>query len=203
MSTYPTEIMKIPGLDAFTAQVMKIPAFDCRQNICPACDAGRKGDHGIDSELWVFTLVDEDKTMALSLTIATPYYTEGTDVSVDSQVFRSRNLALCLNWRSDEGSIAGQTKPHNDCPYLGNNCHPAGSWGLVADGFFKEHFLVDDEAEQSTAFWLALEALADELIEPLKPMQQLEQCQCCDGKGVMFIKDAPQTPDQQQQQELD
>ena len=163
----------------------KRPGFDCRNGNCPACAGGRRGDHGICSDRWIFTAIKEG-VGAITHVIYTPFYppTVNTRGFADRDEFRSHGFDICLAWPTDDNSIAAGVEPQV-CEYIGK-CYAGEALSLLyADKFMQERFTSGYAENQSEFYWRGLEELLEGVIDKETPYRSKERCVCCDGKGVV------------------
>ena len=177
------------------------PGYDCGRGPCPSegCPGFGKArglGHGQHGEEWFYAAVDDEGLVALALTVYTDIMPSGTP-----------------NWRLDEGYPVEKRREGMDltlhvgfpteketmrwwdaadkgrCDLLpGTWCDTSNTSALQARDFFRAHG-DPNQAEQSEAFWQALEAALTEKRGRLPERADAlwSRCACCGGEGVVPV----------------
>lgn len=145
--------------------------FDCRRDHanCPACKAHGEGDHGISGGLAWFALKtqhpEDGRVAVLVLEILLSNYPPTTSRPLPPGLLRPRGALVALHIEVAEGERGF------DCEWVGGFCDGGPQRGrcsaTLADRIYREHGSQSGEAEQSEAFWGALEYTLTKWLEEI------------------------------------
>lgn len=141
----------IPGHDCIYARCTKTPS--CQSEAPGSMDHLKRTSHGIGSDRWLYMVIADDKSCAVSLVVSSGDYPSSIPSSHFSEYDSAAPHASALTHHSRDAFHCGEK--HENCNVLESELCYFDTSFTFADVLFQKHG--SDQFAQTEEFWRALE----------------------------------------------